>query len=161
MMNQKLSLRQTYNSVSSMLTGTAQLIAYAKTDKDRGIYCAFPFLTGVRVFEQLGLLWQDIDLENTTITICRVQERDGSTTDTTKTEAGERSIPISATLRTMLLEWRLACPKLDDELYRVFPGPCIPQQWPLPRKGGGGQFFIPTSSSDTGDRPSKNLASDM
>ncbi len=73
----------------------AQLIAYAKTDKDRGIYYAFPFLTGMRVSEQLGLLWQDIDLDNNTITICCVQERDGSTSDATKTEAGERSIPIS------------------------------------------------------------------
>jgi integrase len=76
----------------------------------------------------LGLLWQDIDLDNNTITICRVQERDGSTIDTTKTEAGERTIPISATLRIMLLEWRLACPRLNGELYRVFPGPGIRQQ---------------------------------
>jgi hypothetical protein len=31
----------------------------------------------------------------------------------TKTKAGEREIPISPMLRTMLLEWRLTCPRLD------------------------------------------------
>lgn len=36
----------------------AELIAHAKADKARGIFVAFPFLTGVRVSEQLGLLWQ-------------------------------------------------------------------------------------------------------
>ena len=38
----------------------AKLITFAKNDKERGIYYAFPFLTGVRVSEQLGLLWQDM-----------------------------------------------------------------------------------------------------
>jgi len=116
----------------------AKFIAHARTNKERGIFYAFPFLTGVRVSEQLGLLWEDVDLERDVITIRRVQERDGSTTDQTKTEAGERELPISATLRTMLLEWRLRCPRLDGALYRVFPGPGVPQQWPLPRIGGGG-----------------------
>ena len=102
---------------------------------------AFPFLTGVRVSEQLGLLWEDIDLERNVLTIRRVQERDGSTTVQTKTEAGARDIPISATLRAMLLEWRLTVPRLDGVLYRVFPGPGMPQQWPLKRVGGGGPIL--------------------
>lgn len=119
----------------------AALITHAKQDRERGIYYAFPFLTGVRVSEQLGLLWEDVDLDSDVITIRRVQERDGSLTDQTKTEAGEREIPIPATLRQMLLEWRLACPRLDGKLYRVFPGPGVPQQWPLPRLGGGGPLL--------------------
>lgn len=123
----------------------AKLLAHVQTDKERGIFVAFPFLTGVRVSEQLGLQWSDIDLDRNLITIRRVQERDGTTTDQTKTEAGERDIPISPTLRTMLLEWRLNCPRLDGELFRVFPGPGVVQQWPLPRKGGGGPVLIPTS----------------
>ncbi|MEP0943832.1 MAG: hypothetical protein ABJH63_07720, partial [Rhizobiaceae bacterium] len=53
----------------------AKLLAFAKSDKQRGIYYAFPFLTGVRVSEQLGLLWEDVDLDRNTITIRRVQER--------------------------------------------------------------------------------------
>ena len=84
----------------------AKLLSYAKQDPERDIYYAFPFLTGVRVSEQLGLLWEDIDLERNVIHIRRVLERDGTTTDTTKTEAGEREIPIAPTLRTMLIEWR-------------------------------------------------------
>jgi len=119
----------------------AKLIAHAQTDKAKGIYYAFPFLTGVRVSEQLALRWSDIDMEVGVISISKVQERDGSTFDTTKTDAGERQIPLSATLRTMLLEWRLRCPRLDGELYRVFPAQGSPQQWPLPRVGGGGPLL--------------------
>jgi len=119
----------------------AKLIAYAKTDKERGIFIAWPFLTGTRASEQLGLLWEDIDLDRNLISIKRVLERNGTTTDTTKTELGIRQIPINQTLRTMLLEWRLTCPRLDGELYRVFPGPEVPQQWPLPRLGGGGPLL--------------------
>lgn len=89
----------------------------------------------------LGLLWEDVDLDRNIISIRRVQERDGTTTNTTKTEAGEREIPISPTLRTMLLEWRLRCPRLEGKLYRVFPGPGVQRQWPLPRIGGGGPIL--------------------
>ncbi len=116
----------------------AALLDHARSDKTRGIFYAFPFLTGVRVSEQLGLLWEDIDLDASVIHIRRIQERDGSLTDQTKTEAGVREIPISGMLRRMLLEWRLVCPRLDGALHRVFPGPGVPRQWPLPRLGGGG-----------------------
>ena len=68
-------------------------------------------------------------------------ERDGTTANKTKTEAGEREIPIMPTLRKMLLEWKLNCPRLDGELYRVFSGLSPPQQWPLPRIGGGGPLL--------------------
>ena len=82
----------------------AKLIDYAKTDTERGVFIAWPYLTGTRASEQLGLLWEDIDLERNIISIRRALNRDGSTSETTKTDAGEREIPISATLRTMLLE---------------------------------------------------------
>jgi len=95
----------------------------------------------VRVAERLGLQWHDIDLEQNIICICLVKERHGRSTETTKTETGERDIPISTTLRTMLLEWRLRCPRLNGELYRVFPGPVVQRQWPLLRIGGGGPIL--------------------
>jgi integrase len=44
-------------------------------------------------------------------------------------------------MRIMLLEWRLICPRLDGALVRVFPGPGVQQQWPLPRLGGGGPIL--------------------
>ena len=118
-----------------------KLIAYAQTDKDRGIYYAFPFLTGMRASEQLGLLWEDIDFTRDFFTVRRVQERDGSSTDQTKTEAGQCEIPISPTQRKMLLDWRLLCPRLDGHLYRVFAGPGREQPWPQPRKGAGGPIL--------------------
>jgi len=118
-----------------------QLIAAAKADVQRGVYYAFPFLAGTRISEQLGLLWEDVDFDGNVIRIHRIQERDGSLTDTTKTEAGTRDVPMSPTLREMLLAWRLVCPRDNGTLYRVFPGPGRLQPWPLPRIGGGGPLL--------------------
>ncbi len=61
---------------------------------ERGIYYAFPFLAGTRPSEQLGLLWEDVDFDAGVIRIRRIQERDGSLTAMTKTEAGTREIPM-------------------------------------------------------------------
>ncbi len=83
------------------------------------------------------MLWSDVDFEKNLIRICRIQERDGSLTETTKTAAGARDIPMSATLREMLLAWRVRCPRNKGDLHRVFPGPGRVQAWPLPRLGGG------------------------
>lgn len=119
----------------------AKLIAAAKLDPECGIYYAFPFLAGTRPSEQLGLLWSDVDFEKNIIRICRIQERDGALTETTKTEAGTREVPMSAMLREMLLAWRVRCPRRKGELHRVFPGPGRLQAWPLPRLGGGGALL--------------------
>ena len=68
-------------------------------------------------------------------------ERDGSITNLTKTTAGTRDVPMGSVLRNLLLEWRIACPRLDGELHRVLPAFGHPQQWPLPRLGGGGPLL--------------------
>ena len=52
-----------------------------------------------------------MDFEHNVIRIRRIQERDGSLTEMTKTEAGTRVIPMSPTLREMLLAWRVRCPR--------------------------------------------------
>jgi integrase len=114
------------------------LLQAARQNRDKGIYVAFPFLTGTRPSEQLGLLWEDIDFEANVIRIRRMQERDGTICDLTNTAAGTREIPMCSLLRGMLLEWRLSCPRLGGELHRVFPGAGQMQPWPLPRIGGGG-----------------------
>lgn len=119
----------------------AKLIAAAKDDLEQGIYYAFAFLAGTRPSEQLGLLWSEVDFDKNVIRICRIQERDGSFTDMTKTEAGTRDVPMSASLREMLLEWRVRCPRKGKELHRVFPGPGRLQEWPKPRIGGGGPLL--------------------
>jgi integrase len=113
----------------------------AREDREKGIYVAFPFLTGTRPSEQLGLLWRDVDFATNLIHVGRMQERSGVITNLTKTVAGTRDIPMCSLLRSMLLKWRLACPRLDGELHRVFPGPGQQQPWPLPRIGGGGPLL--------------------
>ncbi|WP_422384332.1 tyrosine-type recombinase/integrase [Roseibium album] len=119
----------------------AKLIAAARSDESDGIYYAFAFLAGTRPSEQLGLLWSEVDFERGVICIRRIQERDGSLTEMTKTEAGTRDVPMSATLREMLLDWRVRCPRKGKELHRVFPGPGRLQEWPKPRLGGGGPLL--------------------
>ena len=118
----------------------ATLLASARSD-ERGIYYAFPFLAGTRPSEQLGLLWEDIDSDEGVIRVRRIQERDGSLTNMTKTEAGTREVPIGTTLRELLLNWRVRCPRVSGELHRVFPGPGRMEPWPKPRRGGGGPLL--------------------
>lgn len=120
----------------------ARLLRAAMHDEYRGIYYAFPFLTGVRPSEQLALLWDDIDFDAGIIRIQRMQEQDGSTTEFTKTAAGMRDIPMSSLLRRMIEGWRLVCPRQDVgqgvRLRRVFPrlGP-LPSSPGQPLGGGG------------------------
>ncbi len=113
------------------------LLDAAREDKRHGIYYAFPFLAGTRPSEQLALLWEDVDFEANMIRIHRTQENDGTIIDLTKTEAGRREVPMCSTLREMLLEWRVACPRRGGELIRVFPGPGRLAPWLKPRLGGG------------------------
>jgi len=45
-------------------------------------------------------------------------------------------------LRAMLLEWRVACPKVKGRLHRVFPAPGRAPAWPgVHRVGGGGPLI--------------------
>ena len=111
----------------------AKLLAAARDDVVNGVYVAFPFLAGTRPSEQLGLLWDDVDFEANVIRIQRIQLRDGSLSEFTKTAAGVRSIPMSPLLREMLLAWRVRCPRNDGKLERVFPALGVARAWPLPR----------------------------
>lgn len=121
----------------------AVLLKAAREDSERGIYYAFPFLTGTRPSEQLALLWEDVDFEKNLIRIRRMQEIDGKICEMTKTAAGTRDIPMSQSLREMLLEWRVRCPRKLGELYRVFPSLGQRSVWPRPRVGGGGTLLYP------------------
>jgi integrase len=97
------------------------LLRVASNDNSRGIYYAFPFLTGVRPSEQLALLWDDVDFVAEIIRIRRMQESDGSITELTKTAASTREVPISPLLKSMLLKWRAVCPVAAGRPLRVFP----------------------------------------
>jgi integrase len=100
----------------------SRLLEAAVDDRLKGIYYAFPFLTGVRPSEQLALLWRDISFSADVIHIRRMQEQDGSISDFTKTAAGNREIPMSPLLRSMLARWRGNCPGAASAEGRVFPG---------------------------------------
>jgi integrase len=97
------------------------LLRAAQNDPYRGLYYAFPFLTGVRPSEQLALLWADIDLNERIIHIRRSQEPNGTTSELTKTAAGVRDIPIAPMLHYMLSEWQTNCPQTAREDHRVVP----------------------------------------
>lgn len=112
------------------------LLNAALKDEHKGIYYTFPFLTGVRPSEQLALLWQDVDLATGIVRIQRMQERDGSITDLTKTAAGTREIPMSPLLKSMLLRWRLACPRSGGQASRVFPALGAPRAIHHKKRGG-------------------------
>lgn len=114
------------------------LIKAARADLEWGIYYAFPFLTGVRPCELLGLLWDDIDFEASVIRVRRSQGDKGELLDVTKTNAGMRDVPMGPQLKAWLLEWRVRCPRRAGELHRVFPGPGRIKAWPRKRVGGGG-----------------------
>lgn len=114
-----------------------KLFEQARNDKDYGLYYAFPFLTGTRPSEQLGLLWEVVDFEKRTIRICRMQEKDGSLSEITKTAAGTRTIPMSNMLHAMLLDWRDRCPCREGVPQRVFPNIGPMRHKPIPRTGGG------------------------
>lgn len=116
----------------------ATLIKSARTDLDYGLYYAFPFLTGVRPCELLGLLWDDVDFDASVIHIRRSQGDKGELLEVTKTEAGLRDVPMGSMLRQWLLEWKLRCPRRAGELHRVFPGHGRLAAWPQKRVGGGG-----------------------
>src|SRR5215471_13994583 len=97
------------------------LLRAAQSDPHRGVYYAFPFLTGVRPSEQLALLWTEVDLNQRVIHIRRTQEPDGTIAELTKTVAGLRTIPIAPTLHRMLAEWHTNCPATFGKDRRVFP----------------------------------------
>ena len=97
------------------------LLSTARQDTARGLYYAFPFLTGVRPSEQLALLWKDVDLHARVIHIRRTQEPDGSSVELTKTAAGRRDIPMSQLLHSMIANWQVNCPQGGDSNSRVFP----------------------------------------
>lgn len=106
--------------VKAVLT-PGQVAVVITNTHERAIYAAFPFLTGVRPSEMLGLLWSDVDFGRGLIHIRRVQTRLGETTETTKTVSGRRSVPMTPLLRRMLLDWRTRVPLDAGTTYRVFP----------------------------------------
>ncbi|NIK47845.1 tyrosine-type recombinase/integrase [Variibacter gotjawalensis] len=122
-------------------TQVGRLLSVSRQQLRPGIFVIFPFLTGARPSEQLGLLWQDIDFERNLIKIRRMQERNGKLTDITKSIAGLREIPMTSALHGMLAEWQKSCPGKSGEPRRVFPSLGRLNPKALSWSGGGGPLL--------------------
>ncbi len=73
---------------------------------------------GLRASELRGLTWGDVDFKRKVIHVRRRADR-WNQIGSPKSEAGERTVPMSPMVVNTLKEWRLACPK--GELDLVFP----------------------------------------
>ena len=74
--------------------------------------------TGLRASELRGLRWQDVDLNKSVISVRQRADRYREI-GAPKSEAGERTVPISPMVLNALREWKLRCPKGNLDL--VFP----------------------------------------
>lgn len=77
-------------------------------------------LAGLRASEIRGLRWSDVDFETGYLNV-RQRADDRLQIGPCKSQAGQRSIPMSPYLRNVLTEWRSWCPKGDLDL--VCPSP--------------------------------------
>lgn len=74
--------------------------------------------SGLRCGEVYGLKWADLAADSRTVSVSRSNNRGQLVS--TKSEAGERIVPLFGTVRAALLEWRLASAhSQDDDL--IFP----------------------------------------
>jgi len=105
-------------------------IVHAATGRWRPLLITAIF-TGLRSSELRGLRWADVDLEGKVIHVRQRADRYNEI-GRPKSEASERTIPLSPIVVHTLREWRLRCPKRDTgrsdgdgntiwELHFVFP----------------------------------------
>jgi integrase len=71
--------------------------------------------TGLRASELRGLKWSDVDLKRGELHVRQRADRHG-TIGRTKSEAGERTVPLPPMVIAGLREHRLACPRNDQDI---------------------------------------------
>lgn len=74
--------------------------------------------TGLRASELRGLMWRDVDFEKAQLHV-RQRADKYHVLGMPKSDAGQRTIPLTPMVMNSLNEWRLVCPKGDLNL--VFP----------------------------------------
>jgi integrase len=74
--------------------------------------------TGLRASELRGLRWADVDLDRRELHVRQRADR-YSKIGKPKSDAGERTVPLTPIVLNTLREWKLACPKSEHGL--VFP----------------------------------------
>jgi len=85
-------------------------------------------LTGLRASELRGLRWCDVDLEAGVLHVRQRADR-YQKIGMPKSVAGQRTFPLSPLVVNTLREWRLRCPRLDDDLHYVFPNGAGKVEW--------------------------------
>jgi len=100
-----------------------ELNALIVAARSAGEPMALPLLTtaifaGLRASELRGLPWRGIDLKGGTITIDQRADATGRI-GPPKSAAGRRTIPLPAAAVQALREWKLRCPRTQEDL--VFP----------------------------------------
>jgi integrase len=85
-------------------------------------------LTGLRASELRGLPWSNVDLD---VGQLHVRQRADRYQDIgmPKSDAGQRTVPLSPLVVNTLKEWRLRCPRLDGEIKYVFPNGAGNIEW--------------------------------
>ena len=96
----------------------------AASGKERPIIVTAAF-TGMRASELRGLTWDSVDLDGKVIHVRQRADR-WNAPGAPKSEAGQRSIPMTPLVANTLREWKLACPRhgviRDQEGKVVDPG---------------------------------------
>jgi integrase len=92
----------------------------AKASGSFRVFLLTAVFTGLRASELRGLRWIDVDLPRK---VLRVQQRADkyNQMDVPKSEASERTLPLTPGLVQALREWKLQCPKKEGRLWLVFP----------------------------------------
>src|SRR5262249_27258728 len=93
------------------------IIAHLDGDRRRPLLLTAIF-TGLRASELRGLRWQDIDLKRAQLHVRQRVDR-YQKIGPVKSEAGERTVPLSSRLISVFAEWKLACP--PSRLGLAFP----------------------------------------
>ncbi|OJU24188.1 MAG: site-specific integrase [Nitrobacter sp. 62-13] len=76
--------------------------------------------TGLRASELRGLQWIDVDLTRKELHVVRRADKHNQM-GVPKSEASERTLPLTPGLVQALREWKLQCPKKEGRLWLVFP----------------------------------------
>ena len=84
---------------------TDEQLIKINANTEMGLFACFLLYTGLRRGEMLGLMWEDIDLDNKEISVCqRVQyfSNQPTVSEGAKTEAGMRKVPLLDELAAVL-----------------------------------------------------------
>jgi integrase len=84
---------------------TGAFLDAIESDRLFTLYCLVAYC-GLRRAEVAGLPWSEVDLDRGVITIRETRPGDDSDPDDPKSEAGERTITLSAMLAALLRAWR-------------------------------------------------------